>query len=65
MRQIVNGHVLYEPNDFDNEDGDDPSSTARMVCEGGLGICMNCGDGEIGLEEPCPYSSDPDDCEEE
>lgn len=48
----TNGHVLYVPTDFTEEEYEN-SSFARLVIDDGLGICRICGVGEIELEKPC------------
>jgi hypothetical protein len=44
------GHTLYTAKDFTGEEVE-RSSLARMVVEGGLGICKKCGAGEADLDE--------------
>lgn len=44
------GHTLYKPADFTNEEHE-RSSLARAVIDGGLGVCKQCGAGEIELDE--------------
>jgi len=44
------GHTLYTTADFTNEEYE-RSSLAKMVIDGGLGICMKCGAGESELDE--------------
>lgn len=50
-RPVVNGHELHVDSDFRHEpDG----VISKLVIEGGLGICRNCGAGEAELDEaPC------------
>lgn len=44
------GHDLYTPADFTNEEHE-RSQLAKMVIDGGLGICKRCGAGEAQLDE--------------
>ncbi|MEP1253737.1 MAG: hypothetical protein ABJI29_03205 [Alphaproteobacteria bacterium] len=46
----MDGHDLYTPADFTNEEMES-SSTARLVVLGGLGICKKCGAGEAQLDK--------------
>lgn len=44
-------HDLYRPGDFTNEEWDTPCSVARMVIDGGIGICKVCGAAESELQD--------------
>ena len=44
------GHTLYRSSDFTNEELE-RSPVARMVADGGLGLCKSCGAGEIELDQ--------------
>jgi len=44
------GHTLYTASDFTNEDLDS-NQLAKLVVEGGLGICKNCAAGEVHLDD--------------
>ena len=49
-RTIVNGHRLKVPEDCNcnKEPGN-----GCIVCDQGLSVCLDCGKGEIELEQPC------------
>ncbi|MFU1607355.1 hypothetical protein ACM25O_13300 [Sulfitobacter pontiacus] len=44
------GHTLYKSADFSNEEYE-RGGIAKMVIDGGLGICKSCGAGEAELDE--------------
>lgn len=48
-------HTLYVPDDFKHMSGEEmeDNMTARLVLDGGLGICKVCGEYEAGLDKPC------------
>jgi hypothetical protein len=48
--KVVNGHVLMTPATckFTHD-----SHTICPVCDGGLGVCVNCGSAEIELDRRC------------
>ena len=51
MSETSDGHKLYKPKDFTNDELDQRNTLAVLVIEGGLGICKECGAAEIELEE--------------
>lgn len=44
-------HTLCQPGDFTNQEYFEDIGVARLVIDGGLGICKNCGAGESELED--------------
>jgi len=52
-------HDLYEPSDFTQEEIERDNQLARLVIDGGLGICKKCGASEIELEKPCKRVGKP------
>jgi hypothetical protein len=44
-------HQLYTPSDFTDEQYYEYRGVARMVIDGGLGICKVCGAGESQLDD--------------
>ena len=47
----LTAHNLLRPEDFTNEDYVEDRSVARLVVDGGLGICRRCGAGESQLDD--------------
>jgi len=50
-RSVINGHILYRPSDFTDEES--LKSLGIAVIDGGLNVCMICGEYESGLNEKC------------
>lgn len=50
-----NGHVLWKPSDFTDEQIADEALNGLVtaVFEGGLSVCKVCGEYEAGLDNPC------------
>lgn len=44
-------HALYKPSDFTDQEYYEGNGLAKMVIDGGLGICKNCGACEIELDQ--------------
>ena len=53
--RIVNGHVLYNADDFKHMTAEELELdwVAHLVLDGGIDICKACGEGEAGLDNPC------------
>ena len=51
MTTFVNGHEIYEPGDFKDED---ESRLVKAVVEDGLDVCKHCSEYEAGLDNLCP-----------
>lgn len=54
-RKVINGHVLHMSSDFEGDEQFKPLGIA--VIDGGLNVCMNCGEYESGLKEPCTQTA--------
>lgn len=54
MADTINGHVLMTSKTCSCKDVKLVDRTNNCpVCDWGLGVCVNCGAAEIGLDKPC------------